>query len=54
MILVGEKAYKQGVDIQVQIWWGMVHEFPAIGKILPKGKKLMNKFSKYEEYLVSL
>jgi epsilon-lactone hydrolase len=44
-LMVGEKAYRQGADIRVQLWKGMFHVFPAIP--LPESKKAWKEISDF-------
>lgn len=41
-LILGEKAYTQGVNVQIQVWKGMFHVFPIISKI-PESRKAMHE-----------
>lgn len=46
-LMVGEKAYAQGVDIQVQLWKNLFHAFPIFGLFLPESRIAMREISDY-------
>ncbi|MFZ5975641.1 MAG: alpha/beta hydrolase [Bacillota bacterium] len=46
-LMVGERAYAQGVDVEVQVWKGMFHAFPIMGRLLPESRRAMNEISRY-------
>ncbi|MDP2891780.1 MAG: alpha/beta hydrolase [Bacillota bacterium] len=46
-LMVGEKAYSQGVDVQVQVWKGMFHTFPIVGRALPESREAWKEIADF-------
>lgn len=43
----GTKAKEQGVDVNLQIWDGMVHAFPLLSPMFPEAKAAMDEIGQY-------
>ncbi|MEQ8175837.1 MAG: alpha/beta hydrolase [Syntrophomonadaceae bacterium] len=49
-LLIGEKAYTQGVNVQVHLWEWMFHDFPVFHRF-PESKKAINDILEYMDKL---
>ena len=46
-IIVGQKAKQSGVDIEIDIWPNMFHDWWLFGSFIPETKQVLDKAAKW-------